>query len=513
MTTDKNKYVGQSALIEKYGLQVPSPSFTSVVGPGSRKTTIENGITVEKYTNSYSPEDSLSGNLKFSLRYEPTDLRVLSALFKVVDHRELENWIRSEPNGAYSRRAWFLYEWLTGKTLDIPDIGAVTYTNALDEKFHITATDGHQSRRHKIVDNLLGTRFFCPTVRRTEQIKNFQAEALNSEASELVSGCDPDTLARAVNFLYTKETKSTFQIENEVASGKRAERFVAALRGAEKFDLSNPKSLLSLQNSIVDPRYAASGVRDFQNFVGETAGGYREIVHFICPKPDDVPSLLSGWTDMASKLRGHVDPVVSAALVSFGFVFIHPFEDGNGRIHRFLMHNILSSEGYTPKDVLFPISAAIVRDRRGYDAALESFSAAIQPFIEWGWTPEKEIAVKNDTADLYRYFDATTVTEYLYSKVEETVRKDLRDELNFIGMYDAISQEIKERIDMPDRRASLLARFLIQGKGTLSKKALTKFPELTELEFEVIQEVATDVLEEFDLQNDFNTSDSMYRPK
>ncbi|MTH94692.1 Fic family protein, partial [Roseibium sp. RKSG952] len=283
------------------------------------------------------------------------------------------------------------------------------------------------------------------------------------------------------------------------------------LQGGEQSP--NPKSLLSLQNNIVDPRYAAKGVRDFQNFVGETAGGYREIVHFICPKPEDVQSLLSGWTDMASKLRGRADPVVSAALVSFGFVFIHPFEDGNGRIHRFLMHNILSSEGYTPKDVLFPISAAIVRDRRGYDAALESFSESIQPLIEWGWTPEKEISVKNDTSDLYRYFDATTVTEYLYSKVEETVRKDLRDELNFIGMYDAISQEIKERIDMPDRRASLLARFLIQGKGALSKKGLTKFPELTDLEIEVIQEVATDVLEEFNLQNDFDTSDGMYRPK
>ncbi|WP_299809484.1 Fic family protein [uncultured Roseibium sp.] len=513
MTTDKNKYVGQSALIEKYGLQVPSPSLMSVVGPGARKTTTENGVTIEKYTASYAPKDTLAGHLKFSLRYEPTDLGVLSDLFKVADHRELEDWIRSEPNGAYSRRAWFLYEWLTDKTLDIPDLGAVTYINALDEKFHITATDGRQSRRHKVIDNLLGTRTFCPTVRRTEQIKSFQAEALNSEASELVSGCDPDILTRAVNFLYTKETKSTFQIENEVASGMRAERFVAALRGAEKFDLSDPTRLLSLQNSIVDPRYAATGIRDFQNFIGETAGGYREIVHFICPKPEDVPSLLSGWADMASKLRGHVDPVVSAALVSFGFVFIHPFEDGNGRIHRFLMHNILSSEGYTPKDVLFPISAAIVRDRRGYDAALESFSAAIQPFIEWSWTPEKEISVKNDTCDLYRYFDATTITEYLYSKIKETVRKDLRDELSFIGMYDAISQEIKERIDMPDRRASLLAQLLIQGKGALSQKALTKFSELTELEIKIIQKVATDVLEEFDLQNDFDTSDSMYRPE
>ena len=35
--------------------------------------------------------------------------------------------------------------------------------------------------------------------------------------------------------------------------------------------------------------------RDFQNFVGETVGGYREEVHFICPRPQDVPGLMDAW--------------------------------------------------------------------------------------------------------------------------------------------------------------------------------------------------------------------------
>jgi len=28
-------------------------------------------------------------------------------------------------------------------------------------------------------------------------------------------------------------------------------------------------------------------------------------------------------------------PIVHAAVIGYAFVFLHPFEDGNGRIHRF----------------------------------------------------------------------------------------------------------------------------------------------------------------------------------
>ncbi len=480
--------VGLTALAKMYSLRVPAPHVRSVVGAGRRMTITSDGRTTERFPASYLPldDDNLAGHLRFALKYEPVDLGVLAGVFAACDRRDLESWVRREPSGAYARRAWFLFEWLTGTTLDIPDARSATYVDALSPELHVVA-QGKPSKRHKVRDNLPGVPAFCPTVRRSPRLVSFMGEALAEEARALISDCAPEVLTRAVNYLYTKETKSSFEIEHETASGARAERFVAALRSAHAFDPSDPHSLLALQNAIVDPRYAAQGYRTFQNFVGETVGGYREVVYFISPRPKDVPSLMSGWAQMTARLRKATDPVVAAALSSFGFVFIHPFEDGNGRLHRFLVHHVLTREGFTPPGVLFPVSAAIVRDRSGYDAALESFSRAIQPYLEWRWTPEKEIEVTSESAHLYRYFDATPLAEFLYSKVEETIRKDLKEELGFVAVYDAAMQAVRAIVDMPDRRASLFVQLVLRNAGTLSKSKRDQFRELSDGEIAALE--------------------------
>jgi hypothetical protein len=113
------------------------------------------------------------------------------------------------------------------------------------------------------------------------------ASGLDLEAKSLVESCEPTILARAVHYLYTKETKSSFAIEGEVPSAKRTERFVAALTRAAKFDTSDPQAFIRLQNDIVDPRYAATGRRTVQSFIGETMSDFQEHVHFVCPKPED----------------------------------------------------------------------------------------------------------------------------------------------------------------------------------------------------------------------------------
>ena len=188
-----------------------------------------------------------------------------------------------------------------------------------------------------------------------------------------------------------------------------------------------------------------------------------------------------------------IEPVVAAAVAAFAFVFIHPFEDGNGRIHRFIVHHVLSKTGFSPGSIIFPVSAAIVRDQRSYDAVLESFSRPLLSAIEWGWTSECEIAVRSDSAPLYRFFDATTVAEYLYDRVVETVRTDLREELGFLVMFDRAMEGIRAIVDMPDRRAALLIRLMLQNGGRLSKSKRGQFDELTDAEIAAMEQAVQTV--------------------
>ncbi|HEX7331763.1 MAG TPA: Fic family protein [Pyrinomonadaceae bacterium] len=478
--------IGLLALIQELNLPVRMPTVRSWTKSGARKTIITDDAIQEYYRPIYAPS-GIIGNLKFALRYEPIDLSVYDALFKVLDAELLEKWIRQEPTGVYVRRAWFLYETLTGKRLDADDVARTGYIDILDPRLHVTGPV-RRVRRQRVNNNLLGDNTYCPLIRRTDVLNRVMASGLNLEAKSLVERCEPSILARAVHYLYTKETKSSFAIEGEVPSAKRTERFVAALTRAANFDTSDPQAFIKLQNEIVDPRYAATGWRTVQSFIGETMSDFREHVHFVCPKPEDLADLMNGWMRMIENLRNSkVDSVCAAAAASFGFVFIHPFEDGNGRIHRFLIHQELASSGFTPHQMLFPVSAVMMRDRKRYDEVLESFSQSVSAYIEYEMHENASLVVNNETAHLYKFWDATAFAEYLYDCVAETIRTDLREEIGFLKVFDAAIRATMDIVDMPDRRAALLVRLILQNNGRLSQSKRATFSELKDEEISAIE--------------------------
>jgi hypothetical protein len=151
------------------------------------------------------------------------------------------------------------------------------------------------------------------------------------------------------------------------------------------------------------------------------------------------------------------------------------------------MHHVLAKRGYSPPRVIFPVSAAILRDRRRYDDTLATFSRPIAEFIQWRWTADRQIVVDNDTGDLYRYFDATIFAEYLYGRVADTVRLDLREELGFVAVFDHALAEVRDLVDMPDRRASLFVRLCMQNGGRLSAAKRELFAELTDHEITALE--------------------------
>ena len=193
-----------------------------------------------------------------------------------------------------------------------------------------------------------------------------------------------------------------------------------------------------------------------------------------------------------------LDAVVAAAAVCFAFVFIHPLPDGNGRIHRYLIHSILSLRQYVPTDTIFPISAAIVREPARYLQILDSFSRPRKAETEWNFREKQEVEVSNDTRDLYRFFDATAFAEYLYTCLIETLQEDWSKELNYLKKYDEMATAVQTVIELPNREMANLVNALVVGDGTLSKNERRQFSRLSDEDLERIEALTRPLVIEFD---------------
>jgi len=484
---DQNKstdrLTGYAALIKRYHLDViPNWHRSLVTTSGVHRIDSSGPVIEEIYPPKHWPGDTLGDHLEFALKYDGTNLAILANLFQEVAEEHILEYVRSKPTGKYTRRLWFLYEFLTGKTLPLDNVKRGNYIDLLEPDEYYTVTPVRQFRRQRINDNLPGDHRFCPTIRRTNTLRNFETADLPRRCRQVVSAYSPELLKRALSYLYTKETKSSFEIEHIKATSTRIERFVALLQLAEQEDFCKRGELIELQNRIVDPRFRDSDYRVNQNYVRETISFRKEKIHFACPKPEDLVSLMEGLVVAHERMdASDVSAVIHAAAIAYGFVFLHPFEDGNGRIHRFLIHNILARRGFTPEGIMFPVSASMLKNSGDYDNSLEAFSKQLMPLVEYTLDEEGRMTVNNDTAKWYRYVDMTSQAEALFKFIDHTIGTELAGELAFLVNYDETKKAIQEIVDMPDRKIDLFIRFCLQNNGRLStRKRVSHFDFLSE---------------------------------
>jgi hypothetical protein len=495
---DKSIYrpAGYTALIERYDLDViPNWHKSLVTASGIHRIDSGEGVVEEVYPPKYWPGDTLGDHLEFALKYDGTNLAILSVLFQKAGEEDILESVRSKPTGKYARRLWFLYEFLTGKTLPLDDLKRGNYIDLLEPDEYYTVTPVRQVRRQRINDNLLGDSRFCPAVRRTDTLRDFGTADLPGRCRQVVDGYSPELLKRALGYLYTKETKSSFEIEHIKPTSTRTERFVALLQTAEQEDFCRKPQLIEVQNRIVDARFRDSDYRSSQNYVGETVARQRERIHFACPKPEDLADLMDGLTAAHERMNtGGVSAVIQAAVIAYGFVFLHPFEDGNGRIHRFLIHNILARRGFTPKGVMFPISAFMLKNPADYDASLEAFSRQLMPLVEYSIDENGHMTVHNNTAIWYRFIDMTPQAEALFRFIDQTIDTELASELAFLANYDKTKKAIQEIVDMPDRQIDLFIRFCLQNNGRLSaRKRASHFDFLSNEEIASLEQAVQSI--------------------
>lgn len=104
--------------------------------------------------------------------------------------------------------------------------------------------------------------------------------------------------------------------------------------------------------------------------------GRGNIVHRGAPSTH-VRSLLSELVRWYGKNKNKYPPLVLAAVVHNQFENIHPFQDGNGRIGRLLLNNILLKHGLPPVNIE-------LKNRGEYYAALQAYENQhdLRPTIE-----------------------------------------------------------------------------------------------------------------------------------
>jgi Fic/DOC family len=478
---------GYAALIAAYSLPVPVPRTLSAIGTKHR--IIEQGGW-RIYTPRHAPEPTLEGHLTFALKNEGIDLAVLKRLFLAVREEDLAELVRQKPTGLYTRRIWFLYEWLLGRELKLPAADKVSYVDAVDTELQFAGL-GQNSVRHRVRNNFPGTPEFCPLVFKTPALNNFVALDLKERARIVVSEVPKDLLARTAAFLLLKDSKSSYVIEGERPPQDRIQRWGRAIGEAGRTPLDE-QEFLRLQRIVIgDERFVKLGFRNEGGFVGEhDRDTQRPIPDHISARHEDLTSLVGGLIAFDHTAENELDPVIAAAVLAFGFVYIHPFEDGNGRIHRYLMHHVLARRGFNPAGVHFPVSSAILEKIDEYKSVLESYSSRLLPCVQWEATPQGNVKVLNDTVDFYRFFDATPHSEFLYECVRQTIEHDLPNETRFLRSFDKFRTGIENMIDMPERTLNNLFGFLRQNAGRLSKRAReSEFSQLTPDEVTQIEEL------------------------
>lgn len=482
---EEGNIVGYGAIIEFYKLEIPLPEELSIISTKNRKYQ-KDGWKV--FTPIYQPEDTLYKHLIFALKYEGVNLLFFKFLFKKLEKQELIDLLQIEPSGQYSRKIWFLYEWLTGETLPIPDMTFKNFEPLIDEKIQFSIK-GSRSSRHRIINNLPGTPDFCPLIFKTEKLGKYIDSDFQVQKKNYLNGIHKDVMQRAASFLLLKDSQASFTIEGENPGTNRALRWGKAIGEAGKNPLTK-EELLRLQQIIIEnKRFTKMGFRTEGGFVGEHDRITGEpIPEHISARWQDLELLLTGLTKTYQLLETEgFDPVLAATSIAFGFVFIHPFSDGNGRIHRYLIHHILTRLNITQQGVIFPISSSILDSIDDYRKVLESYSHAVLDLIEWKSTPDHNVEVLNETIDYYRYFDATRQTEFLFDCLSDTITRIIPEEVSYIYKYDEFKRFIDDKFEMPDKLVAILVRFLEQNNGTLSKRARMK--EFAALKVNEIKEI------------------------
>lgn len=494
--SSRSEPLGYQALIESCGLLVPPLRHVYRV---TTRSVMERTISPDGTELTLMPRArvgqhrSLVDHLTFAIKREDLSLTTLAALFERKEALDaVQRWLANMPASTYARRAGYLATFLTGHSFAYKLPAGAPRVPLLNPADYIVDPTGGVDRQFGVLNNLLGTRDFSPLVRRTDKLESLLAEDLGEKVRSAIQVIEPELLQRAVDYLYLSETRSTYGIEDEIPDNQRQARFRQLLESAGGPQPLDEDQFVQWQNQIVSAMSAEASYRQTQNWLSRP-GRLKNIASFIPPRPDDVPALMDGIAQLAARAsdRAHpLPPLIVAACAAFGFVYVHPFYDGNGRLHRFLIHHILRQAGFTPAAVVLPVSARMLKRLADYAKILTSYSKPRTDLLAYKLDADSgNILVESHQPSwLYAYFDATAACEFLLECVKLCVEEDLQQELLYLHAFDRAKTELETWLDMRQSRLTTLIDVIVQGKGELSKRKRALFKELSDEQLERVVE-------------------------
>lgn len=461
------------------------------------------GETLAVPANVAPAPDDLLGHLLFALKHEGINLAILAQALPQIPAAAMEAEFERAPNGIYIRKACFLREAFTGEELSQPSPVRGAFVPLFDPQLYVTMP-GERNSRWRVEFNGIGTLAYCATVERTPEIVALLEYDILARAQDFIQNLPSGMMDRALNWAYLHETRDSFAIEKESPNEDKSRKFIKLLRQAhERIPLSEDY-LVHLQNATIsNPLDMAGAFRHAQNHLAGPLQGAAGVT-YVPPPPELCRELMEQLMALGNDAPGRIDPLVAAGVISFGFVFLHPFMDGNGRLSRILIHQTLCRAGALENGLLLPVSVAMKREERLYLETLEQFSRPAREFWNVRWIDHGQFTFDfiGDPA-IYRFWDATPGVRFTLEMAKRAIEVELREETIFLENYDQIVRAVNEAYDVRGSDLTNLVMMCLTNNGTVSKHRRKQYQYSVPAEvFDYIEKTTQSLLREQQLEND-----------
>ncbi len=461
--------IGYAWLAEQPDLKAPMPTQYAEVRSVSRKELV--GVCIAVPASMAPASDNLLEHILFALKHEGINLTILAQALPLLPELAMRTAYDASPTSQFLRKACYLWEHFTGQPIQ-RQYNALrsNYVPLFDPKDYLTTT-GSRDTRWRILFNGLGSLDYCATVRRTSELMDLLDKDLLQQAADFTDALPADILNRTLTWAYLDETRNSYAIENELPGSDKSTRFVSLLQQAHKPHHLDEQYLVELQNAVISNVYnQAASFRVKQNYLSNSLRGALGVT-YIPPAPEMSRQLMEELMALANTPPEGIDPLVLAAIISFGFVFIHPFMDGNGRLSRFLFHQVLCQQGALKNGLLLPVSAVLKQQESAYKQVLEGCSDPTREFWDVTYIDENQIEFGfTGHSSLYRYWDATPCVTFMAQAAEQAIEQHLKEETRYLKRYDQLYRRIDNIYDIANADLGNLVMFCLDQHGKLSNK-------------------------------------------